>query len=202
VPRMILSTVARVKLGRARAALRLDHGEIASLLDRLASPLVRTRAPVPELGPLDAPSADPAAGEAAPALGAATVLVWGGVPIEPSGVRDLVARRFGWTVDSIAIAGDGEVSRDAAAIRSVGGGHEPVVVLAESFESPTREVREFLRQLREAVGADRPVVMGLVDTSEPDAWSEPSADDMRVWRNHLAQLADPYLRVEPLVEPA
>jgi hypothetical protein len=200
-PRLGLAVVASAKLRMARGALRLDHGDIVSLLERLASPLVRTHAPVPELGPLDvpAPQPQPASGPA-PASGGAAVVIWGGVPIEPSQVKDLVDRRFGWTVGTISHAGDGEVSRDTAAIQSVGDGREPVVVIGESFESPTREVREFLRRLREAIGADRPVVVGLVDSSEPPAWSEPSPKDLRPWHKHLAQLADPYLRVEALVE--
>jgi hypothetical protein len=75
-------------------------------------------------------------------------------------------------------------------------------VLAEAFEPPTREARAFLGRLREAIGEDRPIVVGLVDPEGPERWSQPSSDDLRVWQKHIAQLGDPYLRVEALVEGA
>jgi hypothetical protein len=207
-PRLILSLVARAKLRRALAALRLDHGEIASLLERLASPLVQTHSPAPEVGPEAAPAPGPGPAPAAAVRPSslATVVVWGDVPIDPAQVAALIAGRFDWRVGSISLAGAGEARRDAAAIQAVAadqdGERAPVVVLAEAFEAPTREARMFLGRLREAIGADRPIVVSLVDSDGPDRWSPPSPDDLRVWQKHLAQLGDPYLRVEALVESA
>ena len=206
-PRLILSLVARARLRRALAALRLDHGEIASLLERLGSPLVQTHATVPEVGSEAAPAPGPAAAAAAvPASSLAAVVVWGDVPIDPAQVAALVAARFDWRVGSISLAGAGEARHDAEAIRAVAanqdGERAPVVVLAEAFEAPTREARTFLGRLRDAIGADRPIVVGLIDPDGPGAWSGPSPDDLRVWQKHLAQLGDPYLRVEALVESA
>jgi hypothetical protein len=206
-PRLILSLVARAKLRRALAALRLDHGEIASLLERLASPLVQTHAPAPEAGPdaAPAPGAGPAVAAARPSS-VATVVVWGDVPIDRAQVDTLIAGRFGWRVGSMSLAGAGEARHDAAAIQAVAAGqdgqHAPVVLLAEAFEAPTREARTFLGRLRAEIGADRPIVVSLVDSDGPDRWSQPSADDVLVWQKHLAQLGDPYLRVEALVESA
>jgi hypothetical protein len=208
-PRLILSLVARAKLRRALAGLRLDHGEIASLLERLASPLVQTHSLAPEVGPDDAPAPGSGPGPAAAAArpsSLATVVVWGDVPIDSTQVDTLVAGRFGWRVGSISLAGAGEARHDAAAIQAVAAGqdgeHAPIVVLAEAFEAPTREARTFLGRLREAVGVDRPIVVSLVDSDGPERWSPPSPDDLRVWQKHLAQLGDPYLRVEALVEGA
>jgi hypothetical protein len=206
-PRVIVSLLARAKLRRALAALRLDHGEIASLLERLASPLVQTHSPAPEVGPEDRPA--PGSGAAVAAVrpnSLATVVVWGDVPIDPAQVHALVAARFGWRVGSISLAGAGEARHDEASIQAVATGQDgdraPVVVLAEAFEPPTREARAFLGRLREAIGEVRPIVVGLVDSEGPERWSQPSSDDLRVWQRHIAQLGDPYLRVEALVEGA
>ena len=199
-PRLILSLVARAKLRRALAALRLDHGEIASLLERLASPIIRTQSPTPEVG-AEAATASGTGTAPIAAASHATVLVWGDVPIERAQIDSLVGDRFGWRVDSIANAGAGEARLDQAAIDAVAREEAPVVLLAESFEAPTREARTFLARLREAIGRDRPIVVSLVD-SDAGRWSPPSPDDLRVWQKQLAQLGDPYLRVEALVEGA
>lgn len=200
-PRLVLSLVARVKRRRALAALRLDHGEIASLLERLASPIVHTRAPALELGAESAP--DGGAGPAPIAAATlATVLIWGDVPIDRGQVDGLVAERFGWRVVTVANAGAGEARHDQAAIDAVAQEQAPIVLLAEAFEAPTREARTFLSRLREAIAKDRAIVVGLVDSAAPGQWTQPSPDDLRVWQKQLAQLGDPYLRVEALVEGA
>ena len=79
-------------------------------------------------------------------------------------------------------------------------GGSPIVVLAEAFEAPTREARNFLTELRAAVGPERPIVVALLDTGGPGLWIGPAPDDERVWVKHVAGLGDPYLRVEALVE--
>jgi len=197
LPRASLSVYARVKLRRALAGLRLDHGEIASLLERLISPLVSTRAPVAE----DEGAAPPEAGVAGsvPSSGQeAAVIVWGGAPLDENAVEPLVAGRFGWRVRSTHAAGADDTRHDAEVISAVAGdgAEAPILVVAEAFEAPTREARAFLSRLREATGKQRPVVVGLVDAGA----APPARDDLAMWRRQLAGLGDPYLRVEALVE--
>jgi Protein of unknown function (DUF2868) len=196
LPRLALSIFSAVRLRRALAGLRLDHAEVASLLERLTSPVVHTQATSAEAAPGQPRSASrsplpiPAGG------GVASVVVWGEVPIAPAELQTLVARRFGWEVQGQAQAGVDDTQADRAVIDGVAaGGSAPIVVLAEAFEAPTREARRFLADLRAAVGAERPIVVALLDGHGP-----PAPDDERIWVKHVAGLGDPYLRVEALVE--
>jgi hypothetical protein len=194
LPRAALAIVSRLRLRRAVAGVGLDHGEVASLLERLASPLVSTRAPVPEPLPADAPPGaepEPTAASGQPAA----VIVWGGAPLDGGAVEGLVARRFGWEVRAVHAAGADDTRHDAEVVAAVAGGDAPIVMVAEGFEAPTREAKAFVRRLREAAGARRPVVVALVDAGA----APPAGDDLAIWRKHMAGLGDPWLRVEPLV---
>jgi hypothetical protein len=194
LPRALIALLAATRLRRALGALRLDHAELASLFERLAAPLVETHAATPEEAPpaRGAPAAVPAP---APREGDARAVIWGDVPVDDARVVALVARRFGWKVLAVERAGTDETRRDAAAIAAVAGGDGPIVVLAEAFEAPTREARGFVGALRAAAGAQRSIVVALLDGDDP-----PASDDLAVWRRHIAALGDPYLRVEALVE--
>jgi hypothetical protein len=203
-PRLVLSLVARARLRRALARLRLDQAEIDSLVERLTVPLVVTQAPVAEAA--TEPGAEAPAGPAAPAIApgsAATVIAWGAVPIDVTGAEELVSRRFRWSVAALEVAGVDDTAKDEAVIRAAASAARgPILVLVEGFESPTREARAFLVRLRRAIGVDRPVVVGLLDADTPGRFAAPAPDDLRIWRKHLAALGDPYLRVEALVEPS
>ena len=204
LPRLFLAVFSATRTRRALTRLRLDHGEIASLLERLTSPIVHTQAAVPETGPSVAPA--PARERPAAAIGrpeqAVTVVIWGDVPIEAADVETLITRRFGWRVAAQQLAGVDDTRHDEAVVQAVAGQGEPtqIVVVVEAFEAPTREARGFLQRLRAAVGKDRPIVVALLDGSGSGQWAGPSKDDERIWRNHVAGLGDPYLRVEALVE--
>jgi hypothetical protein len=118
-------------------------------------------------------------------------------------VERLVAARFGQAVRAVEPAGAGATEVDDAALAAcLAAAPAPVLVLAEAFEAPTREVRGFLGRLRAAMGATRPVVVALVDGGAASGWTGPAPDDLRVWQRQLAALGDPYLRVEPLIEDA
>ncbi len=205
IPRLISSIYAAAKLRGSLARLRLDHADLASVLERLSSPIVQTRAQTAEPGALEPLPRTEAAADSGRAGDLAAVVIWGDVPIEASGVEGLIATRFGWEVGAVERAGVDETTDDDAAIAKVSAARGgPIVVLVEAFESPTREARAFVQRLRRAAGKDRPIVVGLLDASadpaSPGAWTPPARDDRAVWEKHMSGLGDPYLRVEALVE--
>jgi hypothetical protein len=76
---------------------------------------------------------------------------------------------------------------------------DPVVVVAEAFEPPDRAARRFLAALRHALGPRRLVLVLLVGAAV-EGPRPPRDADVRVWRDGLASLEDPFLAVEPLGE--
>jgi hypothetical protein len=75
-------------------------------------------------------------------------------------------------------------------------GADPVVVVAEAFEPPDRGVRRLVQDLRAALGPRRTVLVLLV--GDPPGSAAPRPDDVRVWRDALEALEDPWVGVESL----
>jgi hypothetical protein len=86
-----------------------------------------------------------------------------------------------------------------ADVEALGAGADPVVVVAEAFEPPDRAARRFLAALRRGLGQRRLVLVLLVGAASGGP-GPPSDADVRVWRDGLAPLEDPFLAVEPLRE--
>jgi hypothetical protein len=94
-------------------------------------------------------------------------------------------------------AGGGEDDLGGARLAAELDAADPVVVVAEAFEAPDRATVRFVRSLREALGPRRHLVVLVVDLGA-DAVRGAAEPDLRVWRDGLARLEDPYLAVEPL----
>jgi hypothetical protein len=71
-----------------------------------------------------------------------------------------------------------------------------VLLIAEAWEPPSKNLAHFLRALRNSCGAERPIVIGLLTTGAERAGA--SLDDVRIWRRRISALGDPRIRVEAL----
>ncbi|UCE07628.1 MAG: DUF2868 domain-containing protein, partial [bacterium] len=77
---------------------------------------------------------------------------------------------------------------------------EPVLLLVESWEAPDAAITHFLNQLRKAISIDRHIIIGLMNKNKQQQWKSPLMLEYQIWKNKIAELADPYLRVEAMVE--
>ena len=75
----------------------------------------------------------------------------------------------------------------------------PSQVAVKAWEAPTRDLRNFLGELRGKLGDGVPLVVLLVELDEASAPIAPEGADLRQWTRKLAGLGDPWLRVEALV---
>lgn len=195
-PRAFLLALSRWNVARVLGNLPHADAEARRLTARLAGPHVETRAPLPEA------AAAPTRGGAhrAPALGAGTpaaLVLWRDVPGGPA-LEDAAARALGRPIVAVHAAGGRGHEEAATDWAAVAGGADPVVVVAEAFEPPDRGVRRLVEELRRALGPRRTVLVLLVgDGPGPAA---PHAQDLRVWRDALEALEDPFVGVEPLRE--
>jgi hypothetical protein len=205
-PRLLLWRIAAWRLRRSRASLALDHGEAEVAFERL------TRSTHGWTGGQAAPAATtPAttlASQASAALpkasgSACTIVRWADVPLDTVAAGALAQRRFGWRAEGVFDSGGRDGAREREdLLRRLAAEPEarPVMLIAESWEAPSRAVTAFLRELRAAAGPRRPFIVALVDARD-GGWRPPSDDDSSVWRSVLATLADPYLRLEPVAVP-
>ncbi len=201
LPRLVLATYATHRQRAARRALALDHGECALVYSRL----LRTAAgwgPGAEIGSeLPAETRHDAAAPAAalPATeGPVHVVRWADAAVTHEAAERLAAATYRWRLGSFDAAnGDGSEAETAVLSRlGADARHAPVLLLAEAWEPPSKNLLHFLRALRVSVGPERAIVVGLLTrgTARPGA----HADDVRIWRRRIAALGDPRLRVEAL----
>jgi len=205
LPRAAALLLARLRTRHLLARLPLDDAEVSRAVRRLSEPHVETRAASGEaLAPPRA--AAPAASLARSPGGARAALVlWRDVPGGPA-LAGAVARHVGRDVAWIRAAGgrDEEPGTPggadlAAALDGAGGRPDPVVVVAEGFEAPDRAALRLVRTLRAAAGPRREIRVLVVDVEGGRVRGAGEAA-VRIWRDGLARLEDPFLLVEPLAE--
>lgn len=207
LPRMGLLVLSEVRIRRMLATIPLDHGEFQALFERLTGPRITTWSDSKRgtTAKDNSESVQPAEClEISSACSECTVVVWGDPDISEEQVKYHVLRRFNWSLIQTLEAGHGPQRNDEQtctllAEESKNASH-PIVVVAESFEAPTKEVVEFFRQVRVAVGHNRHCVVALVNRNQQGGLVQPAADDFALWQTRLRTLGDPYLRVVNLVE--
>ncbi len=182
IPRALLLAAASFQIRRRLRGAPADNEEFRRVADWMSRPLVDCAteggaegAPAPAAGPVgDAPDLAPA-GTRCPVVTAEAV------PIDREILGGLVARKFGW-----------RLAEGAAA-------EGPILVVLPAWEEPIRMYQRQIRSIREGAGAERLIVVALVDKSPAGAWTAPSEKTRLRWARHLHEaLRDPRLRVESL----
>jgi hypothetical protein len=196
LPRVVLLAASHLRAARILARLSFDDAEVARLLARLTTPHLETRATSPEETP-DGAAHPPPGGAPARGQGPASVVLWRDVPGGPA-LESALARGLGAPVARTRAAGGKDEDEPGFDWTRFAGAGEQLVVVAEAFEPPDRGVRRLLSDLRRALGPRRLLLVVLV--GEGDGPGPPRDADVRIWRDALATLADPFLSVEPLRE--
>lgn len=195
VPRLALLVGARVLRARALRRLPLDNPDVDRVVRRLTAARVEMRAEAPAAA-AEAPAARPVPAPAAAPARHCHVVLWRGVPAAEAAIEGAARRWF--EADPGAVLPVEDFAAESEAHAQLARQEGPVLVVAEAWEAPDKAIRRFLRDLRAAVGARRPLVVGLVGEADGVAWPPPAPENVRLWREHLAALEDPYLGVEPL----
>jgi hypothetical protein len=115
------------------------------------------------------------------------VVSWRGSALDESELR-AVCERLGLSIERRDAAGDGDIARDEALLRTEA---SPAVVLllADGWEAPDKATRRFIEALRRD---DRTVFVGVLLEAE-------DAPALGIWRDRLGLLADPRVSVEAIV---
>ncbi len=201
VPRGLAWWVAELRLRRALRGIDLDRGDLADLHDRLTLPLVET--PGTDL-PGD-PELDEAAAMASEPVekGSAWGIVWRDAPIDDARAEELAASRLGWGLDGCVTAGggtDASIDHDSLeTLRSLPLGTR-LLLLAEAFDPPTKELLHFLSALSDHDERPADLVVFLVAPNPGGGWEPAGDEEIALWRSCLACLRNPRLRVVTLLE--
>ena len=184
LPRVVTWGVSRARLWMAagRALGLLPGGD--AVLRRMARPRVATRTPTHEAvgAAVGAASDASAAGvhDAPPTDRVACVVRWAAAPLSPDTDAAVVLAAGG----AASLADDRATLAQAQARSVAAGPSAAVVVRVKAWEPPLGELTDFLRELRG----------GLAEGAAIEV--SPAGDgDRAVWRDRLARVGDPWLRL-------
>jgi hypothetical protein len=192
VPRAVALAVAGLRGARLLARLPFDDVEVQGLLARLAGGQVETASPQPEEPGPPPPPAPPEGAPAGAPPGRCPLVVWRDAPFGPE-VEAAVAAQLGCPAAMVRPAGGRGHEEGRLDWLQLADGADAVAVLAEAWEAPDGGALRLLRRLREALGRGRRIRVLL----RGDGPSPPPAE-VRIWKEELARLEDPWLSVEPL----
>lgn len=200
LPRAVLLVVSRLRLSRLLARLPFDDPEVGRVLERLTSPDVQTRSPTAEAPPARWPAAEPGARDGSrPSCDRCVAVLWRDVPGGPA-LESAVARHTRCGALTVEVAGGRDHDERRVDWAKVTGGADAAIVVAEGWEPPDRSVLRLVRSLRAAMGDGRHVRVLLIGPGDGPRLTPATPQDVRLWRDGLARLADPRVAVETLRE--
>jgi hypothetical protein len=200
LPRLITFAFARSRLRSAvRAALEAEPG-LTAVVRRIHRAQVETQAPEAEATIATSARADASSRPGARSPGSVRAVVnWSAVPVD----ADLLATAFPGA--KVFPAGGAAAVRDDLALAkslAAADGEGDVVIVVKAWEPPLMEFIDFVNTLRETPAGDpsmRIVLpVGLDDTGGAPGRASPA--QLKVWRDKLATIGDPWLRVVDKLE--
>ncbi len=203
VPRLVALFAGSWRARRALAAAGFDHIGYQELFDRLLPPRTGWQGPRPEdvEGSPPAPTqpGDARRTEHAPvAAGAPTwLLLWGSIAKHADVVAQQLTARTSADVQSQHAVGGADLRDDQRALDSLRGAEATrVTFVAAVGQQPTADVLEFLRNVRQTIGATKPVVVGLLGVDDGSGFTDATDSELEQWRRSLGALDDPHLWAE------
>jgi hypothetical protein len=195
LPRIVTLTIARSRLrAAARAAVHMAPG-VSALLRRIHRAQIETRA-------IDAESSGgrAAIAEQMPPATLRTsakicaVINWSEVPVR----ADALSTHFPG-VPIFAAGGSTGMQDDIALAKrlatTVGNADSSVLIVVKAWEPPLMEFIDFLKTLRSAVGGGAVIAVLPVGLDDADTLGRAAPTSMKLWRDKLAGIGDPWLRV-------
>lgn len=191
---------------RVRAWLRaasFDDAACHRLFDRLLPVPTAWSGPDPASVRGEAPAAhpdQPQSPHAPTAPGAAVMtLAWGSLAAQREGIAQLVRARFAHEQSGSFAVGGASLDDDAAALSAIRDARPPrAIVCFAAGQPPTADVLAFLRDLRGALGAGRPIVVLSIETPTPGRFVDALPEELAIWRRSLGTLGDAQLWLETL----
>ncbi len=200
VPRAFLLGLAGWRLHRSARRAFVEAPGVAVVLDRLTSEWVTTQSTDPE-----AKSSQPSNDAAGIPNGAGLadrsplcLVNWGGIEVPDETLAGCASESWSRRIARVHHAGgrasiesDGKVIADISKAAEQPG----VAVLVKSWEPPVLEATDFLRELRQAIGPGRLMIVAPVALDAAGGLAPPRDADLVQWRKSLRGLRDPALVV-------
>jgi hypothetical protein len=196
VPRLLLLGIATWGSKLAYRRLSFNDTQCESLVRRMQRPQVRTGK---EGSPRELCDPGPIPPDIPPRLDNFRVLIPAELMHRPG--HELIENEIlsEFKVRPVAIdqvSFDESVDAKFLKTLSRGSNTATVMLILESWQPCINATLTYLRELRQALGDNRLIIVCLIGREQPDRWATPNTDqDFVNWRLRLATLGDPYLHL-------
>lgn len=189
LPRVILLIVSRTQINRHATRLLCTHAGMAALLERFVTPYVASEQRGDGgQGPLNGGNDQPP-GPALPIAG--TLIRWAGAGDEhPALAAHLIRDPSPLILDA---GGAASLEQDTHALTGAAQRHQPLVIVTRGWEPPTGELKDFLTDARDILGADTPLI--LVPLAAQKTFALAQGDALAQWRRFARRHGDPHLSI-------
>ena len=196
-PRLALLALAS---WRQRAALRRVFAAlpgVADLRDRLDSRWIATAGEGCESVSHPVAARDRARAPRPPRVRAVR---WSGLALGDPGIAELVRSALGSELAGATSGGAGSGRSDAALCAELAGAGDPPALLVKAWEPPLAELRDWLAELRAALGPRTPIF--VLPVAQDAGAALAAGSDARIWSRGLDAVGDPFLFVVTGDDPA
>ncbi len=196
LPRLLAWFGGRTAARRAVARATLDHGAFRQLFDRLIPPSIGFASPDPDAVGSDAPAV-PNHARPADAMreDPARWLAWGRLAECADRVHSGIQRIPLTSTAPLAVGGT-DLEDDLRVLDALRSERPARVVIAlEAGQQPTKELMDFLSDVREALTDSTPVLLVLV-VERNDSFEDADPDEREVWRRAIGARDDRYTWLE------
>lgn len=197
LPRLLTLGFFRYRLRRAQAEVPLDTPLVERVLTRMTTPELSTR-PRELVTQHAEPSRTVVAAHELTQAQTTSVVLYRDVPTNPALVAAELTRQLGLTVTHVVRAGGYDAQAEATLCAELARARSSVCLVTEAWEAPDKGLRGFLSALRQALGARVSLRVVLIGEASATGFRAAEPEDVKLFRDRLTLLADPYLTVEPL----
>ncbi len=200
LPRLLTLALASLRLQSACRKTMLQLPGVTAILDRLNSQLVETRAEQPET----TPSTKPQSAQQSRFAGelrdqSLAVIDWGGTGLSREPLAAWLQDSWQAELADFAEAGGAfSLDHDRQILQRLSDHSGPVMLLVKSWEPPLAEFKDFLHDLRQQLGSQRPVALLPVGLGSSAELRPADAEHEAVWATLIKQLGDPWSFIAPV----
>jgi hypothetical protein len=200
LPRLLTLSLASAQLRKAYRTTMLHLPGVQTILDRLNSQLVETRAEQPESAPHVSLNGV-VAGRYIGSLRGQTISVidWGGTGQQAEQIGAWLQSSLEATLERFLEAGGAcSLEHDQQVLQTLAASTEgPIILLVKSWEPPMAEFTDFIHDLRQSIIKKRPIAVVPLGLGSANSPLPPTTEMAAVWSTKVKQLGDPWAFLVP-----
>ena len=130
------------------------------------------------------------------------LIIWDEIDLPETELREILKTAFHWNIIETFYAGMLDNRQDEQTLKGFEGSknNEPILLISEAWEAPSKALAHFLRRLRKNIIKNRMIVIGLINLDSKHNIISPTQTDWQNWQDAVAKLNDPFIGIEPVTE--